>query len=158
MRRLWYVMWKELLELRQDPRLFGIIFIAPVIQLTMLGYAATTDVKNVPIVVVDQDGTPASRQLVSRFDASPYFTVVATLPSIRDVDPWLERGKAWMALAIPADYHTGTHAQSSARKSARPCRSRYREAIQKQHRFRPFAQHRQRGNSAQRSQRTRADL
>jgi drug efflux transport system permease protein len=110
MRRLWYVMWKELLELRQDPRLFGIIFMAPVIQLTMLGYAATTDVKNVPIVVVDQDGTPASRQLVSRFDASPYFTVVATLPSIRDVDPWLERGKAWMALAIPADYHTGIDA------------------------------------------------
>ena len=110
MRRLWYVMWKELLELRQDPRLFGIIFMAPVIQLTMLGYAATTDVKNVPIVVVDQDGTPASRQLISRFDASPYFTVVATLPSIRDVDPWLERGNAWMALAIPADYHTGIDA------------------------------------------------
>ena len=77
----------------------------------MLGYAATTDVKNVPIVVVDQDGDagePCSSS--SRFDASPYFTVVATLPSIRDVDPWLERGKAWMALAIPADYHTGIDA------------------------------------------------
>ena len=54
MRRLWYVMWKELLELRQDPRLFSIIFIAPVIQLTLLGYAASTDVKDVPLLVVDQ--------------------------------------------------------------------------------------------------------
>ena len=69
MRRLWYVMWKELLELRQDPRLFSIIFLAPVIQLTLLGYAATTDVKDVPLVVVDQDRSPASRQLISRFDA-----------------------------------------------------------------------------------------
>ena len=46
---------KEFLELRQDPRLFGIVIIAPIIQLTMLGYAATTDVRNVPLVVVDQD-------------------------------------------------------------------------------------------------------
>ena len=45
MRRLWYLMWKELLELRQDPRLFGVIFIAPIVQLTFLGYAATTDVQ-----------------------------------------------------------------------------------------------------------------
>ncbi len=68
MRRLWYLMWKELLELRQDPRLFGVIFIAPIVQLTLLGYAATTDVKNVPIVVVDQDHTPQSRELITRFD------------------------------------------------------------------------------------------
>jgi len=53
MRRLWYVMWKELLELRRDPRLFGVIFIAPVVQLTMLGYAASTDVRDVPVVTVD---------------------------------------------------------------------------------------------------------
>jgi ABC-2 type transport system permease protein len=105
MRRLWYVMWKELLELRQDPRLFGVIFIAPVVQLTMLGYAATTDVKNVPMVVVDQDRTPASRELIARFDASPYFTVVDTLSSVHEVNPWLERNKAWMALTIPGDYH-----------------------------------------------------
>jgi drug efflux transport system permease protein len=105
MRRLWYVMWKELLELRQDPRLFSIIFIAPVIQLAMLGYAATTDVKDVPLVVVDQDRSPASRQLISRFDASPYFSIAGTVSSLNDVDPWLERGHAWLALSIPAKYH-----------------------------------------------------
>jgi ABC-2 type transport system permease protein len=105
MRRLWYVMWKELLELRQDPRLFGIIFIAPVVQLAMLGYAATTDVKNVPLLVVDQDRSPASRQLISRFSASPYFTVAGTVSSVNEVDPWLERGRAWLALTIPSDFH-----------------------------------------------------
>jgi ABC-2 type transport system permease protein len=105
MRRLWYVMWKELLELRQDPRLFGIIFIAPVVQLAMLGYAATTDVKNVPLLVVDQDRSPASRQLISRFSASPYFTIAGTVSSVNEVDPWLERGRAWLALTIPSDFH-----------------------------------------------------
>jgi ABC-2 type transport system permease protein len=105
MRRLWYVMWKELLELRQDPRLFSIIFIAPVVQLGMLGYAATTDVKNVPLLVVDQDRSPASRQLISRFDASPYFSIAGTVSGVNDIDPWLERGRAWLSLVIPPDYH-----------------------------------------------------
>ncbi len=105
MRRVWYVMWKELLELRQDPRLFGIIFLAPVVQLAMLGYAATTDVKNVPIVIVDQDRTPDSRELISRFDASPYFSIAGNVNGVRDVEPWLERGRAWLAVVIPGDYH-----------------------------------------------------
>jgi drug efflux transport system permease protein len=105
MRRLWYLMWKELLELRQDPRLFGVIFIAPIVQLTFLGYAATTDVKNVPIVVVDQDHTPQSRELITRFDASPYFTVVGSLNTVAELDRWFEENRAWMGLVIPGDYH-----------------------------------------------------
>ena len=104
MRRLWYVMWKELLELRSDPRLFGVIFIAPVVQLTMLGYAASTDVKDVPIVIVDQDRSARSRELIARFEGSPYFRVVGTAGNLNEIDPWLERSEAWMALAIPGDY------------------------------------------------------
>ena len=75
MRRLLFMIWKELLELRQDKRLLPIVFVAPIIQLVVLGYAATTDVKNVPMVVVDADRSTASRDLVQTFDASPYFTV-----------------------------------------------------------------------------------
>ena len=54
MKRLGHIIKKEFLELRQDPRLFGIVIIAPIIQLTLLGYAATTDVRNVPIGGVAQ--------------------------------------------------------------------------------------------------------
>ena len=61
MRRLRHLMRKELLELRQDVKLFGILFVAPLVQLTFLGYAATTDVKNVPVVVADADRSVASR-------------------------------------------------------------------------------------------------
>jgi ABC-2 type transport system permease protein len=104
MNRLVHIIRKEFLELRQDPRLFGIVIIAPIIQLTLLGYAATTDVRNVPLVVVDQDTSSESRELVSRFDASPSFDVIDGLPSIDGVDEYLNTGKAWMALDIPAGY------------------------------------------------------
>jgi ABC-2 type transport system permease protein len=104
MRRILHLIRKEFLELRQDPRLFGIVIMAPLVQLTMLGYAATTDVKNVPLVVVDEDRSAASRELVSRFEASENFVVADSLPSLDAVDAYLDEGEAWMAMAIPAGY------------------------------------------------------
>ena len=104
MRRIWYVMWKEVIELRQDPRIFGIIFIAPVVQLAILGYAATTDVRNVPIVVVDADRSVASQDLISRFTGAGIFELIDVVSDERQVDRYLESGDAWMALSIPAHY------------------------------------------------------
>jgi ABC-2 type transport system permease protein len=99
-------MRKELLELKADPRLFGIVIIAPIFQLAILGYAATTDVKDVPVVIVDADRSAESRELVSRFEASANFKIAAMLGSTEEIDPWLERGDAWLALSVPADYGT----------------------------------------------------
>ena len=104
MQRLRFLVWKEFLELRMNPRLFGIVVVAPVLQLTMLGYAATTDVKNVPIAVADGDRTPKSRELIARFQGSPYFVVAAAVTSVAEIEPFLESGEAWMALSIPAGY------------------------------------------------------
>src|ERR1700675_2018172 len=98
MRRIRCLVWKELIELRQDPRLFGIVIVAPILQLLMLGYAATTDIRDVPIVVADADRSAASRDLVTRFDASPIFTVTALVTGTDEVDAYLESGRAWMAL------------------------------------------------------------
>jgi ABC-2 type transport system permease protein len=113
-RRIWYVMWKEVIELRQDPRIFGIIFIAPVLQLAILGYAATTDVRNVPIVVVDTDRSSESQNLISRFTGSGIFQIVDIVSDGRDVDRYLESGEAWMALSIPASYGQTVAAGRSA--------------------------------------------
>ena len=96
-------MRKEFFELRRDPRLFGLVIMAPLIQLTMLGYAATTDVRNVPLVVVDQDRSAASRELVSRFENSPSFVVIDIVSSEREIDAYLDSGRAWIALSIPSD-------------------------------------------------------
>ena len=102
--RLRRLIWKEFLELRQDPRLFGLVIVAPIIQLTLLGYAATTDVKEVPIVVADGDRSPASRDLIARFEASPNFHVVHLVTTNAEIDRDLQEDRAWMALAIPNGY------------------------------------------------------
>ena len=104
MKRVLHLMRKELLELKQDPRLFGIVVMAPIIQLTVLGYAATTDVKDIPIVVVDTDRSTASRELMHRFEASDNFKIVGMPGSTGEIDRYLDRGEAWMALSIPPDY------------------------------------------------------
>ncbi len=104
MRRVMFLFWKELIELKEDRRLFAVVLVAPIIQLVMLGYAATIDIRDVPVVVCDGDRSVASRELIDRFDASTNFSVVATVDGIGDVDPYLERGTAWMALIVPAGY------------------------------------------------------
>ncbi len=104
--RLGYLIHKELIELRRDPRLFGIVIMAPIVQLTMLGYAATTDVKNVPFVVLDRDGSTQSRELITRFTASQYFVLRQMLTSSSEIERHLNGGTASMALTIPADYGT----------------------------------------------------
>ena len=104
MRRLRFLVWKEFLELRMNPRLFGIVVVAPVVQLTLLGYAATTDVKDVPIVVADGDRTAESRELIARFEGSPTFVLAGMVTTVSEVEPFLESGAAWVALSIPAGY------------------------------------------------------
>jgi ABC-2 type transport system permease protein len=104
MQRLRVLIWKEFLEIRMNPRLFGIVVVAPILQLAMLGYAATTDVKDVPVVVADGDRSSASRELIQRFDASRNFTVIATVTTVAEIERFLESGTASLALAIPAGY------------------------------------------------------
>jgi ABC-2 type transport system permease protein len=104
MSRVGHLIRKEFLELRQEPRLLAIVIMAPLLQLVMLGYAATTDVRNVPMVVLDQDRSAASRELVTRFQASGNFIVVADATSAGGIDAELDSGRAWIALTIPADY------------------------------------------------------
>src|SRR5690606_18676964 len=98
------LVWKELIELRRDPRLFAIVVLAPIVQLVLLGYAATTDVRNVPLVVADADASSHSRELVRRFEASRSFSVVAVVRAPDAAAPYLEDGRAWLILAIPSGF------------------------------------------------------
>jgi ABC-2 type transport system permease protein len=102
--RLRFLVWKEFLELRKDPKLFGVVVIAPIVQLTMLGYAATTDVRDVPVVVADGDRSPSSRELIARFEGSHNFSIAEVVSTTPQVEPYLELGQAWLALSIPAGY------------------------------------------------------
>jgi ABC-2 type transport system permease protein len=103
-RQVRHVFLKELAQLRRNREALRILFIAPLIQTLAFGYAATTDVKDIPFVLVDGDHTPESRTLVQRFTGSGYFRLVGAEPTSDGVDDWLVRGKADLALVIPAGY------------------------------------------------------
>jgi len=104
MRMLFNMLIKELLQLRRDPRILAVLFIAPVVQLTILGYAATTDIRLVELAVCDLDRTAASRGLVEDFTASTYFRLVATVDTQNALDPLLASGMARIAVTIPAGF------------------------------------------------------
>jgi ABC-2 type transport system permease protein len=106
---------KEFLELRRSPQLLRIVLVAPVLQLTLLGYAATTDVTNVPIVVVDGDRSPTSRRLLEHVAASSYFDVVAERLHPGDVDEDLALRRAWLALIVPAGFGEAVRTAGPAR-------------------------------------------
>jgi len=95
---------KELLQLKRDPKILPLLFLAPVLQLLILGYAATTDIRQVELAVCDLDHTAASRQLVDHLTGSTYFRRTATVSSQAELGPLLGSGAARIALTIPAGY------------------------------------------------------
>jgi ABC-2 type transport system permease protein len=103
-RVLWRVIVKEFLQLKQDRKMIPVIFVAPVVQVLVFGFAVNTDVTLVPTVLVDQDQTAASRDLVARFVRSSYFELVGDEARADDVDRWLVTGRAQMALVIPRGF------------------------------------------------------
>ena len=95
---------KEFLQLKRDPRLIAITFMAPVLQLIFLGYAATMDLENINTVVMDNDRTVVSRDFIARFEASGYFTVIHYAESYDEIESMIDRGKALTAIVIPNDF------------------------------------------------------
>lgn len=104
MRALWRVVVKEFIQLRQDKKMIPFLLVGPIVQLLALGYAATTDVNDIPTVLVDQDRSAASRALADRFTGSGYFHIVAGEDTVDRVEPWLVSGRAQLALVIAAGY------------------------------------------------------
>jgi ABC-2 type transport system permease protein len=101
MKKIGHIIRKEFLQLRRDPRMFPILFVSPIIQLILLGYAANLDIKNIPAVFCDLDASAASRDFISQFPHSGYFTLKAVIDRMQDVDDYIDNGKASLAVIIP---------------------------------------------------------
>ena len=95
---------KEFIQLRRDPLSLRLTLVAPVLQLILLGYAATLDVKNVPTVVCDLDRSTASRDITRAVMESGYFQEAGRVDRITDVVWFLDSGRAVVGLVIPVDY------------------------------------------------------
>ena len=115
MRRFRAMIKKEMTHMTRDPRTLIVIFIMPILQLLLLGYANNTDVKDIPTVVFDQDNSRASRELLDAFRVTGYFTYQYSVTSAAEVDRLIAGGQAKVGITIPSTYHTalgnGTPAQ-----------------------------------------------
>lgn len=102
--RLASIIRKEFIQILRDPRTLIMTLIIPIMQLFLLGYAATTDIKNIPIAVWDQSRSPQSRELLDAFRSANYFTIAYQVGSQQDIQTLIEDGRVRAALVIPPDY------------------------------------------------------
>ena len=114
-RRILHLVRKELLQLRRDPQMLRIVFIAPLFQLFVFGYAVTTDVKHVATALLDQDRSVQSRELAERFVRSGYFDIVRRPDGPAAVDALLDDGDVQVALVIPRGFAADLADERTAR-------------------------------------------
>jgi len=90
--------------MRRNPVLIRMLLAAPIIQLILFGYAATTDVKDVPVVVCDQSKTPESREITAAIGASYSFDLIGHVQDPREIKTALDAGIAQLALHMRPDF------------------------------------------------------
>ncbi len=102
--RLRQMMRKEFRQTLRDPRSARLLFVAPLIQLVLFGYAVNTDVRNAKTFVVDHDRTAESRQLINALTASGHFQITAMGERPADLTDALDHGRVLMGVEIPLGF------------------------------------------------------
>jgi ABC-2 type transport system permease protein len=102
--RLTSLIRKEFIQILRDPRTLVLVLIIPVMQLFLLGYAATNDLRNVPLAVFDQDRSPQARALLAAYRSADYFEVTFDVDSEEELRELIDSGEARAGLIIPPDY------------------------------------------------------
>ena len=105
--RISVVARKELRQVRRDRLTIGMMVMLPLIQLLLFGYAIDTDVRHMPTVVVDGDGTPAARDLVRRLEATGFYDVTERVGGYEQIAVAFRSGQARVAVVIPHGYAQG---------------------------------------------------
>ena len=103
-RRVGAVARKEFLHVIRDFRSLIMAIAIPILMLLLFGYALTLDVDNVPLAVWDQSGTERSRELVSRFDGSRYFSLRMGVGNYGELVRAIDEGRVLVGLVIPRDF------------------------------------------------------
>jgi ABC-2 type transport system permease protein len=105
MRRFRALIKKEMIHMLRDPRTLVFIFLMPVMQLVLLGYANNTEIKNVPTVIFNQDNSKASRALLDSLQATDYFSFDYAVYSQEEVYRLIDGGQTKAGIIIPPDYN-----------------------------------------------------
>lgn len=102
--RIFQIIWKEVIQIRRDKRMFGIVLMMPVLELFIFGYVVATEVDDIALAVCDYSQTAESRAYVDQLTESGYFRVAARCTGVNDTDRILDHGEAKLVLAIPPDF------------------------------------------------------
>ncbi|HEX6048152.1 MAG TPA: ABC transporter permease [Gemmatimonadaceae bacterium] len=113
--RIWQMVLKEFRQIFRDPRMSRVIFVTPILQLMLFGYAVSTDVRNMSTFIVDHDGTRASRELVAAFTSSGYFRLAGRSDQPAALVRALDRGDAMVGLEIPRGFAEALRSGEPAR-------------------------------------------
>ena len=109
------ILYKEFLVVLRDPLTLFFMFVPPLIQLIAFGFALDTDVKNLSLVVLDEDRTVESRQIVERFVNTGTFKLKGSVASPAELSAAIREGKAYVGLQIPPGFTRELHAGRTAR-------------------------------------------
>ena len=114
MSRILAVMKKEVLQMARDRMTLALVFMIPLVQLLLFGYAIQTEVKNISTVVFDQSLSPESRDMLSSFSASGYFNMKYGAGSYAEVTQKIDSGQAKVGIIFPPDFADNVRRGQSA--------------------------------------------
>lgn len=95
---------KELLQFKRDKKMLAVVFMAPILQLILLGYGANMDVDIVHTTIFDQDKTVTSREYIRNLEESGYFSIDYYTSSYKEVTELINDGKTLVGIVIPKDF------------------------------------------------------
>lgn len=99
-----YLLEKEFKQMIRNPIMLPLIIALPLIQLILLPYAATYEIRNIDLVVIDHDKSDLSMSLCHKINSSEYFNIIDYSPTHEKALDILERGKADMSIEIPSHF------------------------------------------------------
>lgn len=104
MRMLRYILQKEFLQIFRNRAMLPIIFLAPIIQLIVLTYAANFELKHIRFIYSDKDVSQESQRLLNRIKVSPHFDLVGSVDDFEEGMAMLDEGDASVFIRIPLHF------------------------------------------------------
>ena len=109
------ILYKEFLVVLRDPLTLFFMLFPPLVEMIAFGYALDTDVKHMATLVLDEDRTTESRQLIQQFENTQTFRIVGSAESVSELAQSIRRGKAYVGIQIPPGFTRDLRAGRTAR-------------------------------------------
>lgn len=104
MKTILFIIQKEFLQIKRDKTMLPIILVIPIVQLLILVYAATFEIKNIDLCIIDKDLSSSSRKITEKFEASPFFNITGKTFSEQEALDLIENDIADLAISIPQNF------------------------------------------------------